>query len=146
MFVVDELSLGVGQQPSSACRTQDDGRPALQRGGEQGDKGRRKTEGMSNPFESLDEERGVLDERRAVVSEWGEDGRPWLEGSSAFVASRSGRERAFCPSKKISPHSKGTARCCERTFPEWRPIRSPLGEILSLFADARSVFGGSSPT
>jgi hypothetical protein len=52
---------------------------------------------MSNPFEGIGEERDVLDERRAVVSKWGEDGRLWPADGSVFVESLSVRGESLSP-------------------------------------------------
>jgi hypothetical protein len=60
---------------------------------------------MSNPFESLDEEREALDNCRAVVSQWGEDGRAELEDSSVFVESLS------IPREGLSPFQEHLSAC-----------------------------------
>ncbi len=56
---------------------------------------------MSDPLEGLREEREVLDERRAVVSEWGEDGCPGLEGGSVFVESLSAWRESLSPFEAV---------------------------------------------
>jgi hypothetical protein len=47
--------------------------------------------------ECLGEERDALDEHRAVVSEWGQDGRLRLEDGLVFVESLSARAQSLSP-------------------------------------------------